>query len=61
MRLINSLIWSIFHMEAYRDKGNTIRGSFAKLMWKITKNPYWFGIYQEEIFNKCMKYKEVTL
>ncbi len=53
MKLINSVIWSIFHhIEAYRDKGDTIRGSFAKLMWKITKNPYWFGIYQEEFFKK---------
>ncbi len=49
MRLINSIIYSFFHIEAYRNKGNTIRENFAKLMWKITNNPYWFGIYQEEV------------
>ncbi len=52
MGLINSVIFSTFHREAYRNKGDTIRGSFAKLMWKITKNPYWFGIYQEEVFRR---------
>lgn len=48
MRVINSIIFASFHINAYRDRGNTIKGSIASLMWKITKNPYWFGMYIEE-------------